>query len=164
MTSLTLVRKIAARPSIVFDALITPDGIARWWGPDAGPVLLAETDPRVGGRYRCRFRTQDGREHEPFGEYLEVSPPERLVMTWRWLGGADALGETLITIELRPVAEGTELTFTQSGFLDEDVRLGHERGWSGSLDKLERLFAGEQVEAMAQTGSAALAANSKLRN
>jgi uncharacterized protein YndB with AHSA1/START domain len=32
MTSLTLVRRIAARPSIVFDALTTPDGIASWWG------------------------------------------------------------------------------------------------------------------------------------
>ncbi len=36
MTSLTLVRRIAARPSIVFDALTTPDGIACWWGPDDG--------------------------------------------------------------------------------------------------------------------------------
>ena len=44
MTSLTIVRRIAARPSIVFDALTTPEGIACWWGPDAGPVLLAETD------------------------------------------------------------------------------------------------------------------------
>jgi uncharacterized protein YndB with AHSA1/START domain len=30
MTSLTLVRRIGARPSIVFDALTTPEGIARW--------------------------------------------------------------------------------------------------------------------------------------
>ena len=34
MTSLTLVRRIAARPSIIFDALTTPDGIRLWWGPD----------------------------------------------------------------------------------------------------------------------------------
>jgi uncharacterized protein YndB with AHSA1/START domain len=60
MTSLTLVRRIAARPSIVFDALTTPDGIACWWGPDDGPVLLAETDIRVGGR----FRMLDRSEHE----------------------------------------------------------------------------------------------------
>ena len=59
MTSLTLVRRIAARPSIVFDALTTPDGIACWWGPDDGPVLVAETDIRVGGRFRVRraYRT-----------------------------------------------------------------------------------------------------------
>ena len=55
MTSLTLVRRIAARPSIVFDALTTPEGIAGWWGPDGGPVLVAESDPRVGGRFRVRF-------------------------------------------------------------------------------------------------------------
>ena len=48
MTSLTLVRRIKAQPSIVFDALTTPEGIARWWGPDGGPVLVAETDPQVG--------------------------------------------------------------------------------------------------------------------
>src|SRR5437870_1524397 len=60
MTSLTLVRRIKARPSIVFDALTTPEGIACWWGPDGGPVLVAETDPQVGGRFRVRFRMLDG--------------------------------------------------------------------------------------------------------
>jgi len=78
MTSLTLVRRIRARPSIVFDALTTPEGIACWWGPDDGPVLLAETNLRVGGRYRVRFRMLDGSEHESSGEYLEVVRPERL--------------------------------------------------------------------------------------
>jgi uncharacterized protein YndB with AHSA1/START domain len=42
MTSLTLVRRIKARPSIVFDALTTADGLAGWFGPDEGPVLVAE--------------------------------------------------------------------------------------------------------------------------
>jgi uncharacterized protein YndB with AHSA1/START domain len=62
MTSLALVRRIEARPRVVFDAVTTADGIARWWGPDAGPVLVAESDPRVGGRYRVRFRKLDGTE------------------------------------------------------------------------------------------------------
>ena len=55
MTSVTLMRRIRARPSIVFEALTKPDGIAEWWGPDAGPVLLAETDVRIGGRFRLRL-------------------------------------------------------------------------------------------------------------
>ena len=46
--------------------------------PDAGPVLLAETDLRVGGRFRVRFRMLDGSEHESGGEYLEVDPPRCL--------------------------------------------------------------------------------------
>ena len=139
MTSLKIVRRIAARPSIVFDALTTPEGIACWWGPDAGPVLVAETDVRVGGRFRVRFRMLDGSEHESGGEYLEVVRPQRLAMTWRWAGGEDP-GESLVEIELCPIAEGTELIFTHSRLHDEDTRRSHEEGWNGALDKLERHF------------------------
>ncbi|HUJ97348.1 MAG TPA: SRPBCC domain-containing protein [Stellaceae bacterium] len=140
MTSLTLVRRIRARPSIVFEALTTPDGIACWWGPDAGPVLVAETDPQVGGRFRVRFRMLDGSEHESTGEYLEVVKPERLSMTWRWTGGGEDPGESLVDIRLRAVAEGTELTLTHSRLRDEETRRSHEAGWTGALGKLERHF------------------------
>ena len=139
MTSLTIVRRIAARPSIVFDALTTPEGIACWWGPDAGPVLLAETDVRVGGRFRVRFRMLDASEHESSGEYLEVVRPERLAMSWRWAGGEDP-GESLVEIDLHGIASGTELTLTHSRLYDEETRRSHEDGWNGALDKLERHF------------------------
>jgi uncharacterized protein YndB with AHSA1/START domain len=139
MTSLTLVRRIAARPSIVFDALTTPEGISVWWGPDAGPVLLAETDVRVGGRFRVRFRALDGSEHETSGEYLEVVKPDRLAMSWRWADGEDP-GESLLEIDLRAFAGGTEMTLIHSRLHDEDTRRSHEEGWSGALDKLQRHF------------------------
>jgi uncharacterized protein YndB with AHSA1/START domain len=139
LTSLTLVRRIAARPSIVFDALTTPEGIAYWWGPDGGPVLVAETDVRVGGRFRVRFRMLDGSEHESSGEYLEVVPPQRLAMSWRWAGGEDP-GESLVEIDLRAIAGGTKLTFTHSRLCDEETRRSHQDGWNGALDKLEHHF------------------------
>ena len=47
MTSLTLVRRIKARQSIVFDALTTAEGVASWWGPDGGPVLVGRLTPRL---------------------------------------------------------------------------------------------------------------------
>ena len=139
MTSLTIVRRIKARPSIVFDALTTAEGIAWWWGPDDGPVLLAETDVRVGGRYRVRFRMLDGSEHESSGEYLEVVWPNRLAMSWCWTGGEDP-GQSLVEIDLRAITDGTELTFTHSRLHDEETRRSHEAGWNGALDKLERHF------------------------
>jgi uncharacterized protein YndB with AHSA1/START domain len=138
LTSLTLVRRIAARPSIVFDALTTPQGIACWWGPDGGPVLLAEADPRVGGAFRVRFRTLDGSEHEVGGEYLDIEKPRLLAMSWRWLGGQEDPGESRVEIDLRAIPEGTELTLTHSGLHSEATRSSHEQGWTGALDKLER--------------------------
>lgn len=143
MTSLTIVRRIAARPAILFDALTTPEGIACWWGPDDGPVLLAETDIRVGGRFRVRFRMLDGSEHESSGEYLEVERPVRLVMSWRWTDGGEpeeAEAESRIEIALRPIDIGTELTFTHARLKNEASRISHEEGWSGALDKLVRHF------------------------
>ncbi|MGZ3376427.1 MAG: SRPBCC family protein [Phenylobacterium sp.] len=139
MTSLTLVRRIAARPSVVFDLMTTAEGIARWWGPDDGPVLIAESDPRVGGRYRVRFRMLDGSEHESRGEFLEVRPPERVAMTWRWQGDEDEGGDSRVEIDLRAIdGGGTELTFTHSRLASEATRESHEGGWGGALDKLER--------------------------
>jgi uncharacterized protein YndB with AHSA1/START domain len=141
--SLTLVRQIKARPAIVFDALTTPDGISQWWGPDAGPVLHAESDARVGGRFKVRFRMLDGSEHESSGEFLEVSAPKRLVMSWQWVSGGEPLegdGVSRIEIDLRQTDSGTELTFTHALLKSEGSRASHEHGWSGALDKLERIY------------------------
>lgn len=146
MTSLTLVRRIRARPQIVFDAVTTAEGIAHWWGPDAGPVLLAESDPRVGGRYRVRFlRMLDSTEYESHGEFLEVVPPERVVMSWHWTGGVPDPGESRVEITLKAVPEGTELTFVHALLADADSSRSHEGGWAGALDKLETYMAAKTV-------------------
>jgi uncharacterized protein YndB with AHSA1/START domain len=148
MTSFTLVRRICARPSIVFEALTTPDGIAQWWGPDAGPVLLAETDVRVGGRFRVRFRMLDGAEHESAGEYLDVVEPKRLVMSWQWTSGgvSDEGGEvSRIEIDLKHIDSGTEIRFTHARLKTQASQVSHEQGWGGALDKLVRRFSSERI-------------------
>jgi uncharacterized protein YndB with AHSA1/START domain len=142
MTSLTLVRHIKARPQIVFDAMTSAEGIVHWWGPDAGPVLLAAMDPRVGGRYRVRFRTLRGTEHECSGVFLDIDPPRRVVMSWRWKGGVEDPGESRIEFTLRPLPDGTELSFTHSQLHDEATARDHEHGWAGALGKLDSYLSG----------------------
>lgn len=136
MTSLTLTRRIAARPSVVWDLLVTPEGLRQWIGPDDGPVLVADTDARTGGSFRLRFRITDGSEHEASGTYITVEAPKRLVMSWQWLGDEDEGGTSEVEIVLRPVDDGTELTFTHRRLSSEASRDGHMEGWKGSLDKL----------------------------
>jgi len=140
--SLTVVRRIKARPSIVFRALTTAEGMAQWWGPDGGPVLIAEADPRRGGCFRVRFRRlEDATEYETNGEFLEVVRPERIVMSWRWKDGLVDPNESRVEIVLRPVPEGTEITVTHTLLHDEESRRSHESGWMGALDKLAARFA-----------------------
>jgi len=136
--SLTLVRRIKAPPAKIYAAWTEPAHMARWWGPDAGPVLSAEADPRPGGRFRVVFQTLDGEKHDCRGVYREVEPGRKLVFTWQWVSTPER--ESFVTIELRPIPEGTELTLTHAQFHDETVRDRHRVGWSGSLDKLATLF------------------------
>jgi uncharacterized protein YndB with AHSA1/START domain len=141
MRSATLVRRIAARPSIVFEALTTAEGVSAWWGPDDLPVIVAEVDARVGGAYRVRFRTVDGKEHESSGEFLEVVPSRRIVMSWRWTFGGEAeeSGRTSrLELDLVPIPEGTELTLTHADLQSEASEKSHAWGWGGALDKLVR--------------------------
>ena len=142
MRSLTLVRRIAARPSIVFEAMTTAEGVASWFGPDDVPVVRAEMDARVGGAYSVHFRTLDGRDHEARGEFLELAPPRRIVMSWKWaVGGEPEEGERIsrIEIDLAPLADGTELTFTHAGLWNEASEKSHEWGWTGALNKLVQI-------------------------
>jgi uncharacterized protein YndB with AHSA1/START domain len=143
MSEMSLVRRIAARPPIVFEALVTADGIGSWWGPDDYPALHVEADGRVGGSFRVRFRTADGLEHECAGEFLEIETPERVVMSWRWIqnGPIEERGRvSRLEIRLRSIDIGTELTLVHSLLSNEDSARSHEGGWGGALNKLMRRF------------------------
>jgi uncharacterized protein YndB with AHSA1/START domain len=144
MTSMTLVRRIVARPSIVFEALATEEGMTSWLGPADFPVLAAKADVQVGGRFQVRFRTEDGLEHVCAGEFLEIVRPERIVMSWQWtLNGAPEEQGSISRVELhlRAIDTGTELTLIHAALRDEASARSHEWGWNGALDKAMRNFA-----------------------
>lgn len=80
----------------------------------------------------------EGREHRAAGQYLEMIPGEKLVMTWDWeIGGGGDQG-TQVTVLMKPIAESqTELTLIHEFFSDFDSCEGHRDGWSGALNNLE---------------------------
>ena len=101
--------------------------------------MRAETDARVGGRFRVIMRTSDGEEHDVSGVYREVVPNEKLVFTWAWRSTPER--ESLVTVALKRDGDGTVLTLTHEQFFDEAARDAHRYGWTGALDKLEQYFA-----------------------
>lgn len=140
MNQITQIRRIAARREIVFEALITAEGIGSWWGP-SDLAISAKSDPRVGGSFEVRFCTVDGREHTCAGEFLEIVRPERVVLSWRWTaGGEPDEGDHVSRVEfrLRAIDMGTELTLIHSELCTELSARHHEDGWSGALVKLTR--------------------------
>ncbi len=110
----------------------------RWWGP-SGAVSVAETDVRVGGRFRVVFRTDDAEQHEVSGTYREIVPAARLVFSWAWRSTPER--ELQVSLTFDKQGGGTLLTLTHERFFDEAARDGHRAGWTKSLGRLERLFA-----------------------
>jgi uncharacterized protein YndB with AHSA1/START domain len=132
--SLTITRKLPAPPDRCFRAWTDPEALKHWFGPGNIQVVLAETNPRVGGRYRILARAPDGQEHDVSGEFREVVANRKLVFTWAWRSTPER--QSLVTVEFAPVGAETRLTLTHEQFADEPARDRHHRGWTGSLDKL----------------------------
>jgi uncharacterized protein YndB with AHSA1/START domain len=133
--SLTLKRRLNAPPSKVYGAWTDSAKIWHWFGPVDAEILRAETDVRVGGRFRIVFRGPDGQEHDVGGIYREVVPDQKLVFTWVWRSTPER--ESLVTVTLKRDGDGTLLTLLHEQFFDEAARDRHGRGWNGTLDKLE---------------------------
>ncbi len=140
--SLTLKRRLKAPPAKVFAAWTDPEKIKRWMGPAEFKTAQAETSLRVGGRYRFVMLSPQGDTHAVSGVYREVVASEKLVFTWAWdAAPGDEPYESLVTVLFKPDDGGTLLTLIHEQLFDEESRDGHEKGWSGSLDKLEKLVA-----------------------
>ena len=139
--SLTLKRRLNARPEKVYAAWTDPEKLAQWWGPadTLADSVRAEMDVRVGGRFRVSFKTGDGEHHEVGGAYREVVPNQRLVFSWAWHSTPER--ESLVTISLQGDSGGTLLTLHHEQFFDQAARDGHERGWTGTLERLEKYLA-----------------------
>lgn len=138
--SLTLVRRLKASPTTVYAAWTDPKVMAQWFGPNHTHIVSAQTDVRVGGKFRVVMReTESGEIHDVSGVYREVEPDRKLVFSWAWITTPER--ESLVTVSLQPISEGVELTLLHEQFFDEDARDSHNGGWTGSLDRLERLLA-----------------------
>lgn len=137
--SLTINRRIKAPPAKIFAAWTQAAQLAQWFGPEQITDVSAEVDARPGGRFRVVMFEQNGERHEVSGIYRDVEQDRKLVFTWSWISTPER--ESLVTVLLKPDAEGTLLTLTHEQLFDEAVRDGHARGWTGSLNKLERYLA-----------------------
>jgi len=125
--------RIAAPPETVFRFFTEPELMLRWKG------IAATLDPQPGGTYRVDINGRDVAR----GEYVEVTPPSRVVFTWGWEGEdrAVAPGASTIEVTLTPDGEGTIVRLAHRD-LPHDAREPHARGWSHFLDRLAIAAAG----------------------
>jgi uncharacterized protein YndB with AHSA1/START domain len=138
--TLRIKRQIPIAVSLVFRAFVDADQVDRWWGPKGFTVTSLNFDPRPGSSYRIQMQPPEGDAFFLTGEFREVEPPARLVLTFRWEDPDPDDVETLVQLAFANLDEATEITLIQSPFKTEARRNLHRQGWNDSFDKVERLL------------------------
>ncbi len=141
--SLTINRRFNAPPEKVYAAWTDPEKLAHWMGPVGTKSVRAECDLRVGGRYAIKMIMPDD-EHNVGGVYREIVPNQKIVFTWAWRSTPER--ESLVTVTFKKDGDGTIMTLLHEQFFDEKARDDHNRGWTGTMDKLEAYLGGQPVK------------------
>jgi uncharacterized protein YndB with AHSA1/START domain len=123
---------IAAPPERVFQALVDPEQVPKWWG-QTGIYRCTEfhADRRPGGKWRTVGVDGQGRNFQVSGEYLEFVPGRMLVTTWvaTWTGTV----QTVVRWELERTERGTLVRLTHSGLAAHPELAKAYQGWPRML-------------------------------
>jgi len=132
-------RVLATRPDKVYRAFIEADAMAKWLPPNGFACTVHHLDAKVGGGFKMSFRNfTTGASHSFGGQYLELVPHERLRYTDKF-DDPNLPGEMQVTVTLKAVSVGTELTVVQEGIPDVIPAEACYLGWQQSLRNLARL-------------------------
>jgi uncharacterized protein YndB with AHSA1/START domain len=136
-------RVLRATPERVYRAFLDPEAMVKWLPPNGFTGKVHHVDAKVGGTYRMSFTNfTTGQGHSFGGRYLELVPNERIRHTDKF-DDPNLPGEMVVTIGLKKVSCGTELTIVQEGVPDVIPPEACTLGWQESLALLAKLVEAE---------------------
>ena len=132
-------RVLTTTPEKVYRAFIEADALAKWLPPNGFACTVHQLEPKVGGLHRASFRNfTTGQSHSFGGKYIALVPNEHLHYTDRF-DDPNMHGEMHVTVALKKVSVGTEVSIVQEGIPDAIPLEGCYLGWQESLQNLARL-------------------------
>lgn len=132
-------RVLRTTPQKVYRAFLEAGAMAKWIPPHGFTCTVHHMEARVGGTFRMSFHNfTSGNGHSFGGEYLELVPHERIRYTDKF-EDANLPGVMEVTVVLKPVLCGTELSITQGGIPDVIPLEMCYLGWQESLAQLATL-------------------------
>ncbi len=125
--------RVAASPETVFAYFTDPAKMVQWMGTEA------TLDPRPGGV--CRLNPSGHAVMS--GQFVEVDPPRRIVLTWGWESEIYATPpqSTIVEVSLIPEGEETLVKLLHRRLKTDAVEF-HRVGWEHYLPRLAFAAAG----------------------
>lgn len=144
--TIRLHRVLRAPPERVYRAFLDADATAKWLPPHGYTAKVHHMDAKVGGTFRMAFTNfTTGSSHAFGGEYLELTPYERIRYTDRF-DDPNLPGTIHVTVTLKKVSLGTEMNIVQEGVPAIIPAEACYRGWQESLTLLAQLVETESSE------------------
>jgi uncharacterized protein YndB with AHSA1/START domain len=138
-STIRLHRVLRAPPERVYRAFTDADALCKWLPPHGFTARMHHFDAQVGGGYRMSFTAFDsGAGHAFTVKFVELAPNTRIVHT-DIFDDPNLSGEMVVTIALKQVFVGTELTVEQAGVPDLIPPDACYHGWQESLAQLTAL-------------------------
>ena len=136
-------RVLRATPEKIYRAFLDADAMAKWLPPNGFTGKVHHLDAKVGGTFKMSFTNfTTGESHSFGGEYLELTPHERIRHTDK-LDDPNLPGEMRVTVALKKVAVGTEVNIEQEGVPEVIPLEACYLGWQESLALLAQLVEAE---------------------
>ena len=137
--TIRLHRVLTAPPERVYRAFLDADAKARWLPPNGFTGKVHHQEAKVGGTYKMSFTNfTSGNSHSFGGTYTELVPNERIRYTDKF-DDPNLPGEMQVTVLLKKVSVGTEISIVQEGVPDVIPAEACYLGWQESLRNLARL-------------------------
>ena len=141
--TIRLHRVLRAPPERVYRAFLDADAMVKWLPPNGFTAKIHHMEAKVGGAFRMSFTNfNSGHSHSFGGEYLELSPHERIRYTDKFDDPA-LPGVMTVTVEFKQVSCGTELSVAQEGVPEVIPAEACYLGWQESLVLLGKLVEAE---------------------
>ena len=132
-------RVLKAKPEKVYRAFLNAAAMAKWLPPYGFTCTVHHMDAKVGGAFKMSFENfSTGASHSFGGEYLELVPGELIRYTDKF-DDPNLTGELQVTVSLKAVMCGTELSVVQSGIPEVIPVEMCYLGWQDSLVQLAHL-------------------------
>ena len=138
-STVKLHRVFNAPPQRVYKAFTDADAMAKWLPPYGFTCKVHDVDAKVDGTHKASFTNfTTGKSHSFGGKYLKVKPNELIRYTDKF-DDPNLPGEMQVTVTLKKVSCGTELTIVQEGVPDVIPADACYLGWQESLAQLANL-------------------------
>lgn len=132
-------RVFRAPPERLYRAFLDADALVKWLPPYGFTAKMHHMDAKVGGSFKMSFTNfTTGHSHAFGGEYLELTPHERIRYTDKF-DDPNLPGLIMVTVELKSVSCGTELHVVQEGIPEVIPEEACYLGWQESLKLLALL-------------------------